>query len=96
MGREAGHRGVEGPATGEPSEADRDLGAVLGWKQGGANDVGYDSRRRHAARGTEQASEAGEGGGGVVDVQLDEVTFKERMWRAGVTERCYDNKHYLC
>ena len=56
MGREAGHRGVEGPATGEPSEADRDLGAVLGRKQGGANDVGYDSRRRHAARGTEHYS----------------------------------------
>ena len=31
---------------------------------------------------------------GVGDVQLDSVPCKERRWRAGVKERCYDNDCY--
>ena len=39
---------------------------------GGANNAGYDGRRRHAAQGAERAAEA-DGGGGVGDVRVDGV-----------------------
>ena len=58
---------------------------------GGENGRGHSSRRRHAARGAETS-----GGSwqveGVGDVQVYGAPRCERGWRAGVTERCCDNK----
>ena len=60
----------------------------------GANDTGYDKRRRHAAWGAERAVEAdrmGECG----QSQVDNVLCQERRWGAGVTNRCYGDDRYL-
>ena len=53
---------LEGPVAGKPSGDFRDLDAGQG-RQRGANDVGYNSRRRHTARGAERVAEAGQVGG---------------------------------
>ena len=53
-----------------------------------------DSRCRHAAQGAE-TNGRGWWGLGVDDVQVDCVPLQERMWGAGETERCYDNKRLL-
>ena len=55
------HRDAEGPAAGKPPGEDRYLSAVQGRQWGGANDAGFDGRRKPAARGAEQAAEAGRG-----------------------------------
>ena len=50
-----------------------------------------DGRCTHAARDAEM-NNRGWRGAGVEDVQVDGVLSWERKWRAGETERCYDNK----
>ena len=56
--------------------------------------MGYGGRCRHVELGSETS-----GGGwwvtSVGDVQIDGVLLRERRWKSGVTETCYDNKWLL-
>ena len=77
-----GHRGAEGPVTGDLSGADRDLGEGLG-RQREENRRGNISRRRHVAQGAEMNGR-GWRVAGVGAVELEENPRRERRWEAGV------------
>ena len=87
-------RETEVPTTGEPPRGQQVPGCRPWAENGGRTGAGKINSRRRAERSAE-TSVRGWRVTGVGDVQVDSAPRQERIWGAGATKRCYDDKQML-